>query len=192
MDAAELLDGLRAIAREGLDYADNPYDRARYQRLAELVERAYSDLTGLPAEVVSERFRLDLGAPTAKVGTTAVVPDGNGRVLLQRRADDGRWGLPGGCLDPGELPEEGVVREVAEETGVTVEVERLTDVRGRRASLPATPHSQVGLTYLCRVMSGEPRADHESLEVAWKHPAEVAEWHADHGERVRATLGRAP
>ena len=75
---------------------------------------------------------------------------------------------------------------------MTVEVERLTDVRGRRASLPAAPHSQVGLTYLCRVVSGQPRADHESLEVAWKHPAEVAEWHADHGERVRATLGRAP
>jgi hypothetical protein len=42
------------------------------------------------------------------------------------------------------------------------------------------------------VVSGQPRADHESLEEAWKHPAEVAEWHADHGERVRATLGRAP
>lgn len=191
MDAAELLDGLRAIAREGLDYADNPYDQARYERLAELVARAYADLTGLPAGAVSERFRHDLGAPTAKVGTTAVVPDGSGRVLLQRRADDGRWGLPGGWLDPGELPEEGVVREVAEETGVAVEVERLTDVRGRRASLPATPHSQVGLTYLCRVVGGEPRPDHESLEVAWKHPRDVGEWHADHGERVRATLGRA-
>ena len=192
MDAAELLDGLRAIACEGLEYADNPYDRARYQRLAKLVERAYTDLTGLAAETVSERFRVDLGAPTAKVGTTAVVPDGSGRVLLQRRADDGRWGLPGGWLDPGELPEEGVVREVAEETGVTVEVERLTDVRGRRASLPATPHSQVGLTYLCRMVGGEPRPDHESLEVAWKHPRDVGEWHADHGERVQATLGRTP
>jgi ADP-ribose pyrophosphatase YjhB (NUDIX family) len=192
VDAAELLDGLQAIAREGLDYADNPYDRARYHRLAELVERAYTDLTGLAAETVSERFRLDLGAPTAKVGTTAVVLDGSGRVLLQRRADDGRWGLPGGWLDPGELPEEGVVREVAEETGVTVEVERLTDVRGRRASLPATPHSQVGLTYLCRMVGGEPRPDHESLEVAWKHPRDVGEWHADHDERVQATLGRSP
>ena len=96
--------GRRRLARQGLDYADNPYDRARYERLAELVERAYTDLTGLAAETVSERFRLDLGAPTAKVGTTAVVPDGNGRVLLQRRADDGRWGLPGGWLDPASCP----------------------------------------------------------------------------------------
>ena len=55
-----------------------------------------------------------------------------GRLLLTQLADHtgapGRWNLPGGGLDPGESPTEGVVREVAEETGQVVDEVRLVDV----------------------------------------------------------------
>lgn len=187
-DPALLLDRLRAIAHEGLAFADNPYDRRRYTQLAELVAEGYEALSGIPAAEVDARFRRELGTPTAKVGTTAVVPDADGRVLLQRREDDGRWGLPGGWLDPGETPEQGILREVLEETGIVVEVERLVVVMPKLARLPSGPHSMVGLTYLCRATGGELRPDHESLEVAWRAPAEVAEWHTDHGRRVALAL----
>jgi 8-oxo-dGTP diphosphatase len=50
----------------------------------------------------------------------ALVRDGAGAVLLQRRADDGNWELPGGALDPGETPAQALVREVYEEAGVVV------------------------------------------------------------------------
>jgi ADP-ribose pyrophosphatase YjhB (NUDIX family) len=187
-DPALLLDRLRAIAHEGLAYADNPYDRRRYTQLAELVAEGYEALSGIPAAEVDARFRRELGTPTAKVGTTAVVPDGEGRILLQRREDDGRWGLPGGWLDPGETPEQGIVREVLEETGIVVEVERLVVVMPKLARLPSGPHSMVGLTYLCRATSGELRGDHESLEVAWRAPAEIVEWHTDRGRRAVLAL----
>ena len=159
--------------------------------MCQIVDEFYAELAGLPAAEVGERFARDLGTPTPKVGATAVIPDGEGRVLLDRRADDGRWGLPGGWLGSNEAPAEGVVREVAEETGLTVEVVRLGSVEFRAASLPAAPHGQVGLVYVCRVLGGGLRTSHESLELAWRDPTDPAiEWHLDHGERtLRALAG---
>ena len=64
----------------------------------------------------------------------AVVTDGRGRVLLLRhvfRAGDG-WGVPGGFLEPGEQPEEGIRRELREEAGLEVEGVRLVLVRSFR------------------------------------------------------------
>ncbi|MBN2119322.1 MAG: NUDIX hydrolase [Anaerolineales bacterium] len=57
------------------------------------------------------------------------------------------WGLPGGSLEYGEHPEEAVVREVWEETGLNVRIEKLLLVN---AWLP----DRVGLFYLCRIMDG--------------------------------------
>ena len=61
-------------------------------------------------------------------GVSAVVFDGAGRVLLQQRIDNGMWGLPGGAVEFGESVLEALHREVLEETGLTVEVERLIGV----------------------------------------------------------------
>ncbi|MFJ9697574.1 NUDIX hydrolase [Kitasatospora sp. NPDC101183] len=100
----------------------------------------------------------------------AVVRDDEGRVLLARRADDGRWACVGGILDPGEQPADGVVRECLEETGVEVVPELL-------ASTSVTPEvtypngdvtQYLVLTFRCRAVGGEARVnDDESLEVGW-------------------------
>jgi 8-oxo-dGTP pyrophosphatase MutT (NUDIX family) len=190
-DPAVALDRLRAIAYEGRAYATNPYDQGRYKKMSEILADCYEALSGIPAAEVDERFRRDLGTPTAKVGTTAVVPGGDGRLLLQRRADDGRWGLPGGWLDPGETPEQGVAREVLEETGIVIEVGKLAVVIPKLAQLPSGPHSMVGLTYLCTATGGELRSDHESFEVAWRRPDEITDWHTDHGRKVELALAEA-
>src|SRR5437763_11981549 len=55
----------------------------------------------------------------------AVIRDRPGRILLVLRANDpgrGLWSLPGGRVEPGETPEQAVVREVREETGLEVSV----------------------------------------------------------------------
>jgi 8-oxo-dGTP diphosphatase len=160
--------------------------------MCQIVDEFYAELAGLPAAEVGERFARDLGSPTPKVGATAVIADAEGRILLDRRADDGRWGLPGGWLGPNESPQDGVVREVLEETGLRVEVVRLGTVEWRPASLPAAPHGQVGLVYVCRVLGGELAKSHESIELAWRDPRDPAiDWHIDHGERVLRALATA-
>jgi ADP-ribose pyrophosphatase YjhB (NUDIX family) len=73
---------------------------------------------------------------SVRPGVAAVVRDGEGRVLLVRRADREVWALPMGRVEPGETVEEAVRREVREETGLAVRVVRL-------AGLYSHPEEQV-------------------------------------------------
>jgi 8-oxo-dGTP pyrophosphatase MutT (NUDIX family) len=59
---------------------------------------------------------------------SAVILDRRGRLLLQQRSDGGQWGLPGGSVEIGESVAEAVVREVREETGLTVRPRRIIGV----------------------------------------------------------------
>jgi 8-oxo-dGTP pyrophosphatase MutT (NUDIX family) len=66
-------------------------------------------------------------------GVAALIRDDDGRVLLERRADNGCWDLPAGAIDPGETPREALEREVHEETGLEIEVRGLAGVFGGAA-----------------------------------------------------------
>jgi 8-oxo-dGTP pyrophosphatase MutT (NUDIX family) len=63
-------------------------------------------------------------------GVAALVRDASERVLFMHRADDGRWGLPAGAIDPGESPTAAIVREVREETGLVVRPSGVAGVFG--------------------------------------------------------------
>jgi ADP-ribose pyrophosphatase YjhB (NUDIX family) len=65
---------------------------------------------------------------TPKVAVNCALFDDRGRLLLIRRKDNGLWALPGGFVDLGEQVLDAARREVKEETGLTVEVERLVGV----------------------------------------------------------------
>jgi len=68
------------------------------------------------------RLRAAVGTdPLILVGSSVLVLDRIGRILLIERADTGDWGLPGGLTDPGESLEDTARREVFEETGVKIE-----------------------------------------------------------------------
>ncbi|HUC24600.1 MAG TPA: NUDIX domain-containing protein [Streptosporangiaceae bacterium] len=121
------------------------------------------------------QFVLDLRAsigqqPLPLPSVTAVVLDDAGRVLLVRRADNDRWALVTGCLEPGEQPAAGALREVEEETGVLVATERIVSV----AALPLASCANgdqvywLDVTFRCRVVGGEARVnDDESVDVQW-------------------------
>ena len=93
------------------------------------------------------------------VSVAGVVVDEAGRVLVIQRRDNGRWEAPGGILERDETFEEGVVREIAEETGVTVEVERLTGVYKNMT------RGIVALVYRCRALAGATHPTPESVAV---------------------------
>ena len=102
-------------------------------------------------------------------GASAVVVDEAGRILLEQRADDGRWSLPAGAVDPGEQPAETVVREVFEETGVHVVVERLAGTALRQSTYPNGDVCQyLTVWFRCRAVGGTARVnDDECRDVAW-------------------------
>lgn len=58
-------------------------------------------------------------------GAAAIIVNVNGQILLQSRADNDRWGLPGGCQELGERFEDTVMREVKEETNLDITEDNL-------------------------------------------------------------------
>ncbi|WP_114950746.1 (deoxy)nucleoside triphosphate pyrophosphohydrolase [Sphingosinicella terrae] len=96
------------------------------------------------------------------------------RVLLQQRAPGrsmaGLWEFPGGKVEPGELPEAALARELDEELGIRVAPADL--VPACFASAPVGGAHMILLLYLCRVWSGDPRPlDASALK--WLRPAEM-------------------
>jgi ADP-ribose pyrophosphatase YjhB (NUDIX family) len=94
----------------------------------------------------------------------AVVRDG--RLLLVRRCSRhgrGNWQLPGGFIEPDEIIEQAVVREVQEEAGVTAEVEAVLGLRSRY-----DPESGNGIyiVLLLKPVSGEPIPDGREVDRA--------------------------
>jgi 8-oxo-dGTP pyrophosphatase MutT (NUDIX family) len=127
-------------------------------------------------------------------GASAVVLDGE-RVLLVERSDNGRWATVSGIVDPGEHPEETVVREALEEAGVTCEVEALVWVNVTEPiHYPNGDVSQyLDLTYRCRWLSGEPyAADDESLDARWFPLDGLPPMDERNAERVRRAVALSP
>lgn len=104
-------------------------------------------------------------------GVSAIVFDDEGRVLLGKRADNGRWAIIGGIPEPGEQPAAAVAREVQEETAVHCVAERVVLVQALEESV-TYPNGDVcqfmDICFRCRAVSGEAKVnDEESLEVGW-------------------------
>ena len=98
---------------------------------------------------------------THSVSVAGVVIDEDGRVLVIERRDNGHWESPGGILELGETFEEGVRREVLEETGVQVSVGALTGVYKNMS------RGIVALVYRCSIVAGHPRTSDEAISVRW-------------------------
>jgi ADP-ribose pyrophosphatase YjhB (NUDIX family) len=111
----------------------------------------------------------------ARPGVSALIRTSRG-VLLQRRSDNGRWGLPGGAVEPGESVSDAVAREVLEETGLEVEPVRLIGVysapdHGQIVTYPdGNVIHYVSSSFECRVVGGALACGTESMELEWFDP----------------------
>lgn len=106
--------------------------------------------------------------------TAAALIDADGRVLLQQRPEGkpmaGLWEFPGGKVEPGETPEEALIRELREELGIETHKSCLAPVTF--ASEPLGDRDLLLLLYVCRKWSGIPRLHHASA-MQWVRPHEM-------------------
>ncbi len=189
MDIVALLDEIQTIARNGLHYARDPFDRERYERLMQLATESYGEMTGAPAESFSRRFMSEIGYITPKVGADAAIFNDQGEILLMDRADGTGWCLPCGWVEPNEKPAETVVREVREETGLDVEISRLVGVFTRMPSSALGPHTLIAVVHLCEVVGGNLTLSHEGRALQYWPIDEVRDWFATHERCARAAHG---
>ncbi|MBW8088508.1 NUDIX domain-containing protein [Streptomyces hygroscopicus subsp. hygroscopicus] len=138
----------------------------------------------------------DPDAPTANSvvpSVTAVVQDETGRLLLIHKTDNDLWALPGGGHDIGESVSETVVREVAEETGITVEVDSIiglyTDPNHVMAYDDGEVRQQFSICFRAHPTGGELRTSSESKEVRWVSPTDLDDLDIHPSMRLRITHG---
>jgi len=124
----------------------------------------------------------------------------DGRILLVERGKEplkGYWSIPGGIVETGEKLEEGIRREVLEETGLDVEPYSMFEIFERimpdREGRPE--YHYVLIDYLCRRLSGQPAAASDVSRVAWVSESELAGYRLTEGtlgviERAFAKLQR--
>jgi len=128
----------------------------------------------------------------------AVITNGDGHVILQLRPDNGLWGLPGGSVEIGESVTTAILREVLEETGLTVAIDRLVGVYSEPAfQVVRYPDGNVihyiNTMFACRIVGGTLQTCDESLDLQFFDPAHLPEGMLpSHLIRVRDTLANRP
>ena len=125
MSNKEILENIKKLSKqEKINFSyDNLVEIMSKLDTNEIIE--LSNIIGYPVFT-----RLCMGAIKHKFvllqdGAAAIIVNENGQILLQSRADNDRWGLPGGCQELGERFEDTIIREVKEETNLDITEDNL-------------------------------------------------------------------
>lgn len=165
---------LSAMARTGLEFATNDYDRDRFNRMMTIGE----EMAGMTidAEFTPDRpYLADVGIASPKVGCSVAAFDDVGRVVLIKRADNGRWALPGGYAEVGSPPSVNALRELHEETGFDAELERLVGVYDNKSLGGVSPYQFYICCFRARITGGDATPSVETPEVVLADPGELPE-----------------
>lgn len=137
-------------------------------------------------------------ATELRPGVAAIIQNEEAKILLQRRSDNGQWGLPGGSVEIGESLCDAIIREVREETGLTVEVVRLVGVYSDpKIQIVRYPDGNVvhyiSSVFACRPLEGTLQTCAETLELKFFDPTDLPEDLVPmHRVRIRDALANRP
>ena len=129
-----------------------------------------------------------------RLGCSAAILDKEGRVLLTRRTDNGKWCLPGGRMESGESAAEACEREVFEETGLNVRVKRLVGVYSNPDQLVVYPDGNkaliVALHFEAEITGGELGLSNETTDFGYftLQELEGLDFLGRHKERIFDTV----
>lgn len=164
-------DKLRDVSAFGLHYSDSIYDKERYQVIQDIALEMVASVSESTAKMLEPLRATVFSHPTPFAVGDAAVIDEDGKMLLVQRADNGMWAMPGGALEVGETPAEGVLREAREETGVLCEPVALVGVFDSRLCGSTSVHHLYHIVFLCRPLNtispSEASHAHEVLQVGW-------------------------
>ncbi len=169
-------DILRDCVAEGLHFATTPYELDRWHRTQDVMLELLALASAQPLEEL-EPLRAKLAVHTSPfTGGMGAVIDDTARILLIRRADNDLWAMPGGRLEVGETPAQGVVREVLEETGVACEPIALIGVYDSRYRGTPSFYQLYLFLFLCRPLPDVAVID----QASHAHEAKDVQWFSEH------------
>ena len=157
---------LFSISRSGLTYCKNDYDLERYRQLEQIAGEIIASQSDLTKEKVLQSFSMQSGYATPKIDVRgAVIRDG--KVLLVQERADGRWSMPGGWADIGDTPIDSVIREVWEESGFKVSVEKVIAIYDANHIEPLEFYHAYKLIFRCQILDGVAQTNLETLAVGF-------------------------
>jgi ADP-ribose pyrophosphatase YjhB (NUDIX family) len=171
----ELFRSLHALARTGLHFCRDEYDRERYEQIERIAAELLAGGAALTPEELQQAWGRETGYVTPKVEVRgAVFRPGDGKVLLVRETADGLWTLPGGWADVNDSPAGAVRREIEQEAGFRTRVTKLAALYDRNAHGhgPSLIHGWKAF-FLCEVVGGEARGSYETDAVEFFSPDEL-------------------
>jgi ADP-ribose pyrophosphatase YjhB (NUDIX family) len=155
---------IQALGQTGLTYTKNEFDTQRYRRLLEIAAEIVASHADLEKEPTLRGFSAQLGYATPKIDVRGAIVR-NKRILLVQERMDGKWCMPGGWSDVGELPSAMVEREVWEESGFRVRAQKVIAVYDANRIIPMELYHAYKIIFLCAIIEGEPRPSNETLAV---------------------------
>ncbi|WP_029700642.1 NUDIX hydrolase N-terminal domain-containing protein [Lacrimispora indolis] len=154
---------LQAIAQAGLHYGKDCFDQERYERIREISAEMISNQSEIPVEKVRGLFCCETGYQTPKIDSRAAVFKDN-RILLVKEAD-GNWSLPGGWVDVNLSVKENIIKEVREESGLDVRVDKVIAVQDReKHNLPVYAYKICKIFMQCSVIGGSFQVNNETTD----------------------------
>jgi ADP-ribose pyrophosphatase YjhB (NUDIX family) len=163
----EMFRSLQALARTGLHFGKDEYDRERYRAIGQIAAELLAAGSGAsPAELRAE-WELESGYITPKIEVRGAVfrPD-DGKILMVRESADGLWTLPGGWADVNDSPSFAIRREIEQESGFETRVDKLAALydRNSHGHTPSVHHSWKAF-FICSITGGSARGSYETSAV---------------------------
>lgn len=155
-----------SLSQAGLTYNKNEFDIERYKRLQEISAEMIESQSELSKESVLESFSMQAGYITPKIDVRGAVVH-EGKILLIQERMDGKWAMPGGWAELGNAPASVAEREVWEESGYEVKVEKVVAVIDANRIEPMEFYHAFKIIFLCKLTGGEPRTSHETMAVGF-------------------------
>ena len=154
---------LQAMAQTALYYCKDKFDIERFQRIRDISAEMMTLKADLSFDKIKNLFCGDEGYQTPKIDTRGAIFRGE-KILLVCESD-GRWTLPGGWCDVDQSPAENTVKEVREEAGLKVTVDKLVAVHDRnRRNADTYIFGVAKFFFLCSELGGEFQKNIETVE----------------------------
>ncbi|OAO18536.1 NUDIX hydrolase [Mammaliicoccus lentus] len=164
MDSKQFFQKLLAISNSGINYSKDPYDVERFNEIFGITQEFINSQTNNKNLTLEK----EAGYPTPKIDVRALILDKDNKVLLVEDPKTKSWSLPGGFADVGTSPVENVVKEVIEETGLSVSVSNLIAVYDTNKSNPENSLAHYyKLVYYCKRLSGNLTTSIETSSVQY-------------------------
>ncbi|WP_103068744.1 NUDIX hydrolase [Aquimarina sediminis] len=154
-NSLELIKRVKSLSEIGLVYAQDEYDKERYEELHSISLELLGIISNKPLVALNDFFMPNKDYPTPKIDIRGIVLNKENQILLVKEKLDQKWSLPGGWGDIGFSPSEVIIKEIEEETGLQSKVSRLLALYDKKCHPhPPQPFYVYKMVFLCEVIEG--------------------------------------